>query len=106
MKSPARPLRPMFTRTAIVGVALGACVLLAASASAAVPTTASAATFVDLGTAATYSVLAGTGVSNTGAATVLAGDLGLSSSGTIAGFPPGTTEGTIHDKDAAAQAAE
>ena len=61
---------------------------------------------MDLGTAATYSVLAGTGVSNTGAATVLAGDLGLSSSGTIAGFPPGTTNGTIHDKDAAAQNAE
>ena len=61
---------------------------------------------MDLGTAATYSVLAGTGVSNTGAATVLAGDLGLSSSGTIAGFPPGTSKGTIHDKDAAAQNAE
>ena len=89
-----------------MGVALGACVLLTANAAAAVAPTASTATFVDLGTAATYSVLAGTGVSNTGTATVLAGDLGLSSSGTIAGFPPGTTKGTIHDKDAAAQDAE
>ena len=45
-----------------------------------------AATSVDLGTAAGYSVLGGTGVSNTGA-TVLALDLGLSPAGVIAGFP-------------------
>ena len=64
------------------------------------------ATFVDLGTAATYSVLAGTGVANTGAGTVLAGDLGLSPTGAITGFPPGTVNGTIHDKDAAAETAQ
>lgn len=64
------------------------------------------ATFVDLGSAATYSVLAGTGVANTGAGTVLAGDLGLSPSGAITGFPLGTVKGTIHDKDPAAQAAQ
>ncbi len=74
-----------------------------ASASAPEP---AAATFVDLGTAASYSVLAGTGVTNTGTATILAGDLGLSPSGVIAGFPPGTTKGTIHDKDADAEQAQ
>ena len=43
-----------------------------------------AATFVDLGTAASYSVLGGTSVANTGSATVIAGDVGVSPSGTIA----------------------
>lgn len=64
------------------------------------------ATFVDLGTAATYSVLGGPSVANTGAGTVLAGDLGLSPTGAITGFPLGTVNGTIHDKDAAAEAAQ
>ena len=87
----------------MAGVALGASALLVAAslAAAAPPASAGApvATFVDLGTAAAYSVLAGTGVTNTGTGTVLAADLGLSPSGTISGFPPGTTNGTKHDKD-------
>ena len=106
MKSPTRPPHQVSLEPGSWGWLSGPACCLPRSASAAVPPTASTATFVDLGTAATYSVLAGTGVSNTGTATVLAGDLGLSSSGTIAGFPPGTTKGTIHDKDAAAQDAE
>ncbi|WP_322937771.1 ice-binding family protein [Nocardioides bizhenqiangii] len=61
---------------------------------------------MDLGAAASYSVLAGTSVANTGPGTVLAGDLGLSPAGPITGFPPGTVNGTIHDKDAAAEAAQ
>jgi Ice-binding-like/Bacterial Ig-like domain len=65
-----------------------------------------AATFVNLGAAASYSVLGGTGVANTGDGTVLAGDLGLSPIGAIAGFPPGTLGGTTHDKDAAAGTAQ
>ncbi len=60
---------------------------------------------VHLGTAGTYSVLGGTGVTNTGE-TTLSGDLGLSSSGDIAGFPPGIVSGIIHDKDAAAVQAQ
>lgn len=64
------------------------------------------ATFVDLGTAETYSVLGGTSVANTGAGTVLAGDLGLSPSGTITGFPPGTLDGAVHDKDDHAETAQ
>ncbi|GAA4756109.1 hypothetical protein GCM10023350_47050 [Nocardioides endophyticus] len=64
------------------------------------------AAFVDLGSAASYSVLAGAGVSNTGEDTVLALDLGLSPTGAIAGFPPGIVTGTTHDKDSAAEAAQ
>jgi hypothetical protein len=109
-----RRTRQVFTRSRIARAAVGACAILVispfaplAQAGAAEPVAASkAATFVDLGTAATYSVLAGTGVTNTGAATVLAGDLGLSPTGVIAGFPPGSTLGTIHDKDAAAEQAQ
>ena len=111
--------RQVSTHATIAGAVAGAFALLVygpfvpvSSAGAAVsqppvtPVSAPAATFVDLGTAASYSVLGGTGVTNTGAATVLADDLGLSPSGVIAGFPPGTTKGTIHDKDAAAEQAQ
>lgn len=78
----------------------------AAATPPASPVVTAAATFVDLGSAATYSVLAGTSVANTGAGTVLAGDLGLSPSGAITGFPPGTVTGTVHDKDGAAETAQ
>ena len=51
---------------------------------------------VGLGTAATYSVLAGTAVSNDGL-TTLSGDMGLisGSSTAVTGFPPGVTNGEI-----------
>ena len=80
-------------RTRTARVAIGACALLVvvpfatgSTASAVAPQLA-AASPVDLGTAAGYSVLAGAGVSNTGSGTVLALDLGLSPAGVIAGFP-------------------
>ncbi|MEP9363329.1 ice-binding family protein [Nocardioides sp. CN2-186] len=104
-------LRPrhLSSRTWGARAAVGACALLVVSTLGQLPHATAAApgaTFVDLGTAASYSVLAGTGVTNTGSATVLAGDLGLSPAGVITGFPPGTTLGTIHDKDAAAEQAQ
>ncbi len=98
-------------RRGIARVAIGALALViagplaTASGAAAAEPAARAATFIDLGSASTYSVLAGTGVSNTGA-TVLSGDLGLSPGGVVAGFPPGTYNGTLHDKDAAAELAQ
>lgn len=100
--------RPHAASSRIARASVGACALLLAGALVAIPSESSAApaTFVDLGSAASYSVLAGAGVSNTGTATVLALDLGLSPSGLIAGFPPGTTLGAIHDKDAAAETAQ
>ena len=97
-------------RAAVVAAALLVAAQVAtvsvASAQPAAGTPATAATFVDLGTAATYSMLAGTGVANTSAGTVLSGDLGLSPSGAITGFGPGTVNGTTHDKDDAAATAQ
>ena len=64
-----------------------------------------------LGAAASYSVLAGSIVTNTGATTV-SGDLGISPSIGVpphfTGFPPGVVgpPGTIHDADAHAAAAQ
>ena len=117
MNSTSRSTRQRSTRTGIARTAVGLSAVLLLGPLAAAPATAApvapaapaalaGATFVELGSAATYSVLAGTGVTNTGAATVLAADLGLSPSGAITGFPPGTTAGTIHDKDAAAEQAQ
>ena len=115
--SRARRPRPLAKRTGLAWVALGLPALLVTGLFATVPAASAqpqpaaqaaavTATFVDLGTAATYSLLGGTAVANTGAATVLAGDLGLSPSGAISGFPPGEVSGTIHDKDTAADAAQ
>ena len=90
-------------------VAIGSCLLLVAAplsfAESAVAAPAAAAAPVELGTAAEFSVLAGAGVSNSGSATVLALDLGLSPAGVIAGFPPGTAR-AIHDKDTTAGTAQ
>ncbi len=103
-----RPNRQIITPSRIARAAVGAFAVLLIGPFAPTPhaDAAAPAAFVDLGSAAAYSVLAGAGVSNTGAATVLALDLGLSPGGVIAGFPPGTALGTIHDKDGAAEAAQ
>ena len=57
---------------------------------------------VGLGSAATFAVVAGTAVTNTGAS-VLSGDLGAD---TVTGFPPGTLSGKTHRGDAAAARAQ
>ena len=56
---------------------------------------------VGMGTAATFAVLAGTTVTNTGPS-VVSGDLGLSPGSAVTGFPPGTVAGTKHIADASA----
>jgi type VI secretion system secreted protein VgrG len=64
------------------------------------------ATSVNLGTAGSYAVLAGSTVTNTGSS-VLTGDLGVWPGTAITGFPPGmVTGGTINAGNAAAQTAE
>jgi hypothetical protein len=69
---------------------------------------AQAATAVGLGTADSFAVLAGQGVTNTGP-TVVNGDLGTSPNPAITGFggaPNGTVNGTIHAADALAGQAQ
>jgi hypothetical protein len=57
---------------------------------------------VDLGTAAPFAVLAGTTVTNTGAS-VISGDVGVSTGSAITGFPPAIViGGSLHANDAVA----
>lgn len=61
---------------------------------------------VNLGTAGSYAVLAGSTVTNTGSS-VLTGNLGVWPGTAVTGFPPGiVTGGTIHAADAAAAQAQ
>ena len=83
-------------------VGLGAVLLVTSAMS----TVASAAgTGPTLGTAGSFGVLAGAGVTNTGP-TVVAGDLGTCPTADVTGFPPGVVGGTIHANDAAACGAQ
>ncbi len=50
---------------------------------------------INLGTAGSYAVLAGSAVTNTGSS-VLTGNLGLSPGSSVTGFPPGIVNGTIN----------
>jgi len=61
---------------------------------------------VGLGTAASFAVLAGTTVTNTGPSAI-SGDLGVSPGTAVTGFPPGVvSNGTIHAADAVAAQAQ
>ena len=61
---------------------------------------------VGLGTAASFAVLAGTTVTNTGPSTV-SGDVGVYPGSSVTGFPPGlVTNGAIHVADGVAQQAQ
>lgn len=86
---------------ALGAVALAVFVLVAGSA-----TNSKAATAPGLGTAASYAVLAGSTVTNTGTSTIN-GDVGVSPGSAVTGFPPGiVTGGTIHTADANAGQAQ
>ncbi|MCP9001968.1 ice-binding family protein [Pseudarthrobacter sp. RMG13] len=93
----------VFRRRAAVGGATGVVILAAAILLQQVP--AFAATTVNLGTATSYSVLAGTTVTNTGL-TTLQRDLGVSPGTAITGFPPGNSAGVTHAADAVALQAQ
>lgn len=60
---------------------------------------------VGLGTAASFAVLAGQTVTNTGPS-VITGGIGLSPGSAVTGFPPGTVNGSIHTADAVALQAQ
>jgi len=61
---------------------------------------------VGLGTAASFAVIAGTTVTNTGPS-VISGDVGVSPGTAVVGFPPGiVNNGTIHTADAVALQAQ
>ena len=60
---------------------------------------------VALAGASNLAVLAGSGVTNTGATTIT-GDLGLSPGSSVSGFPPGILNGTLHINDAIANQAK
>jgi hypothetical protein len=94
--------RRVLAATAVVAVAaLGlAGVAFAGSASAAAYETS-----VGLGTAAPYSALAGSTVTNTGTS-VLNGNVGVSPGSAVTGFPPGITGGVINAANAAAAGAQ
>lgn len=65
-----------------------------------------AAAAVSLGTAASFGVLGGSAVTNTGT-TIVNGDLGVSPGSSVTGFPPGVVVGgTIHSNDATAMQAQ
>lgn len=68
------------------------------TAVAAAPLPAAGPGSVDLRSAAGFAILAGAGVTNTGA-TIITGDMGTTPTGTVTGFPPGIINGTIHAAD-------
>ena len=82
---------PRWMAMASLGAAV--VILLCAASASAQPT---------LGTAASYGVLAGSAVSNTGPTTIN-GNVGVSPGSAVTGFPPGVVAGgTIHSNDASA----
>lgn len=84
--------------TAASGLVLAIGVLAGSLASAAAPT-------VGLGSATSFAVLAGSGITNTGPS-VINGNIGSYPTTSITGFPPGLVNGTDHAGDAVTQGAK
>ena len=93
------PDRCQTMRACTLATLVAAAVLtLSAAAAQAAPT-------VGLGTAATFGILAGQGVTNTGSS-VISGNVGTSPAAAVTGFPPGLVHGQIHRSDAVALQAQ
>jgi hypothetical protein len=96
----SRRLAGYFGLTACLVLATAIAVIIATQsvAGAAVAT-------VNLGTASSFGVLAGSTVTNTGAS-VINGDLGVSPGTAVTGFPPGIVTGATHKADGVAGGAQ
>jgi len=93
-------------RRSAAGIGISAAVVIAAlTLTVAVGASASSSSTPPLGTAKSFSVLAGSAVTNTGP-TALASELGVSPGTAISGFPPGIAHGATHSADAAASGAQ
>ena len=88
-----------------IGAALTIAAVLMLAVALATSSAFGATTSIDLGSATSYSVLAGTTITNTGASTI-AGDVGLSPGTAITGFPPGLTAGAVNAANGAASTAK
>jgi hypothetical protein len=86
-------------------MAVGALALLLLALPPAAPRAYGSEPQVGLGKAETYSVLAGTAITNT-LTTTLSGDLGLSPGAALTGFPPGVVNGATHVADLEASLAK
>ena len=87
---------------------LAACLVLGAAIAVIIATQSvagAAVATVNLGTASSFGVLAGSTVTNTGA-TIVNGDLGVSPGSAITGFPPGIVNGAVHATDGVASGAQ
>jgi hypothetical protein len=60
---------------------------------------------INLAAASNLAILAGSGITNTGA-TIITGDMALSPGTSVGGFPPGILNGTLHINDTLANAAK
>lgn len=78
---------------------------ITASAALLLPFTLAGAATVDLGSAASFAILAGTGITNTGPTTVI-GNIGSFPTPAMTGFASVSLTGSIHAADAVAQAAQ
>jgi hypothetical protein len=87
------------------GWLFGLSIVLGVAALVAAAVTGAAEARVGLGTAQSFAVLGGAGVTNTGPS-VINGDLGTCPTPAITGFPPGAVNGTIHAADAVACGAQ
>ncbi|MCX4644679.1 ice-binding family protein [Streptomyces sp. NBC_01446] len=105
MTPPNFPVAPL-RRTLSVWIAAVLAVVISAVVVAVSPTQASAlATFVDLGRADSFAVLAGSATTNTGPS-VITGDVGVSPGTSITGYESAVVNGTQHSADTVAQNAQ
>ena len=88
---------PKLPLASIPGWSIGAAILLSAPRSGATP--------IDLGSAESFAILAGAGITISGATTVV-GDIGIYPASTVAGLANAALTGTVHAGDTAAHAAQ